>query len=387
MSTQSSAEFGGAATAVLATNATLRRRRITAAKVTALCEQLGEDATLRNVQRALGGSFRELGPLVRAWRDAREAGRSTGSEPTQADRHAALAALLRSWLADVSTAIAQRVASLDELISSSPSARIEKRLAEIAARAQAADQAQMKFRDTVRQLESLLSEVKRQLAIRPPLREDRVDLARAIDASIVGMEGRLIEALLAHIRPNGGAGAPDPKRTPNETRPISMDELSDALRHDRLNLSASIDDVGRRVEQIYAQVERFERAPSATAPLEAIAEMLAAIAASDKRRAAAERRLTERCAAIEYAIAGIRDRTLRRERKPAPRKRSNSRPQARPAQRRRSKTTPSGSRRARVSRKKIIAKRRSRTVRTSTPLKPKNASQKRTRGTARARRK
>jgi len=50
----------------------VRLRRLTSARVAAVCESLGEHVTTRNVQRILGGSLRDIGPLVQAWRESRE---------------------------------------------------------------------------------------------------------------------------------------------------------------------------------------------------------------------------------------------------------------------------------------------------------------------------
>lgn len=51
--------------------ASVRRRRLTPGGVAAVCEQLGDDVSTRNVQRVLGGSLRDIGPLVQLWRDNR----------------------------------------------------------------------------------------------------------------------------------------------------------------------------------------------------------------------------------------------------------------------------------------------------------------------------
>ncbi len=63
-----------------------RLRRLTAARVAAVCESLGEHVTTRNVQRILGGSLRDIGPLVQSWRKSREnTGRGMGTAPTNDD--------------------------------------------------------------------------------------------------------------------------------------------------------------------------------------------------------------------------------------------------------------------------------------------------------------
>lgn len=63
-----------------------RLRRLTAARVAAVCESLGEHVTTRNVQRILGGSLRDICPLVQSWRKSREdTGRGTGTAPTNDD--------------------------------------------------------------------------------------------------------------------------------------------------------------------------------------------------------------------------------------------------------------------------------------------------------------
>lgn len=52
----------------------VKLRRVTSARVAAVCESLGEHVSTRNVQRVLGGSLRDIAPLVQAWRKSREAG-------------------------------------------------------------------------------------------------------------------------------------------------------------------------------------------------------------------------------------------------------------------------------------------------------------------------
>lgn len=51
-----------------------RRTRVTAHNVAAVCTQLGDMASTRNVQRVLGGSLRDIAPLVKAWREGAPAG-------------------------------------------------------------------------------------------------------------------------------------------------------------------------------------------------------------------------------------------------------------------------------------------------------------------------
>lgn len=47
----------------------IRAKRLTLERVFSVCEQLGDYATTRNVQRILGGSLRDIAPLVKQWRD------------------------------------------------------------------------------------------------------------------------------------------------------------------------------------------------------------------------------------------------------------------------------------------------------------------------------
>lgn len=51
-----------------------RRTRVTAHNVAAVCAELGDMASTRNVQRVLGGSLRDIAPLVKAWREGVPAG-------------------------------------------------------------------------------------------------------------------------------------------------------------------------------------------------------------------------------------------------------------------------------------------------------------------------
>ncbi|CAN7303245.1 DNA-binding protein [Pseudoxanthomonas sp. LjRoot143] len=46
----------------------IRPKRLTPERVFTVCEQLGGYATTRNVQRILGGSLRDIAPLLRQWR-------------------------------------------------------------------------------------------------------------------------------------------------------------------------------------------------------------------------------------------------------------------------------------------------------------------------------
>lgn len=83
--------------------AAARRRRVTLANVSAVCEQLGEHVSTRNVQRVLGGSLRDIGPLVRAWKKNR-------AEPAATDADGghdlALGAILRGALQEHGAAVA-----------------------------------------------------------------------------------------------------------------------------------------------------------------------------------------------------------------------------------------------------------------------------------------
>lgn len=83
--------------------AAAKRRRLTLASVSAVCEQLGEHVSTRNVQRMLGGSLRDIGPLVQAWRDNRAAAGVTAAAGDQAQ---ALGAILIGALQDQAAAIA-----------------------------------------------------------------------------------------------------------------------------------------------------------------------------------------------------------------------------------------------------------------------------------------
>ena len=83
--------------------AAAKRRRLTLASVSAVCEQQGEHVSTRNVQRRLGGSLRDIGPLVQAWRDNRA---TAGVTAAAGDQAQALGAILIGALQDQSAAIA-----------------------------------------------------------------------------------------------------------------------------------------------------------------------------------------------------------------------------------------------------------------------------------------
>ncbi|WP_299347576.1 hypothetical protein [uncultured Pseudoxanthomonas sp.] len=92
-----------------------KRRRLTLANVSAVCEQLGEHVSTRNVQRILGGSLRDIGPLMKAWRENRDAAgdaaRDAGGDQAQA-LGTILMAVLEEHGAAVTAAIeAQAVAN------------------------------------------------------------------------------------------------------------------------------------------------------------------------------------------------------------------------------------------------------------------------------------
>lgn len=83
--------------------AAAKRRRLTLASVSAVCEQLGEHVSTRNVQRLLGGSLRDIGPLVQAWRNNRA---TAGVNAAAGDQAQALGAILIGALQDQGAAVA-----------------------------------------------------------------------------------------------------------------------------------------------------------------------------------------------------------------------------------------------------------------------------------------
>jgi hypothetical protein len=87
--------------------AAARRRRVTLANVSAVCEQLGEHVSTRNVHRVLGGSLRDIGPLVQAWKRNRAETAATGA---RGDQGQALGAILRGALQEHGTAVAAALA-------------------------------------------------------------------------------------------------------------------------------------------------------------------------------------------------------------------------------------------------------------------------------------
>jgi chromosome segregation ATPase len=84
----------------------VRGRWLTQTRVAAVCEQLGEDVSVRNVQRILGGSLRDLAPKVRAWRETHAS--PAAADPSMADQRGALAALVASDLDAIEARAVQR---------------------------------------------------------------------------------------------------------------------------------------------------------------------------------------------------------------------------------------------------------------------------------------
>lgn len=97
-------DSGGGVLVDLRVPAAAHRRRLTLANVSAVCEQLGDHVSTRNVQRVLGGSLRDIGPLVQAWRENRDAGDAAAA--TSGDHMQALGAILRGALQDHSATVA-----------------------------------------------------------------------------------------------------------------------------------------------------------------------------------------------------------------------------------------------------------------------------------------
>jgi hypothetical protein len=69
------------------------KKKVTWARVSAACEQLAPHPTLRAVQQAIGGSIRDIGPLVKRWREENP-GACEPSGLAAADRSNILAATL-----------------------------------------------------------------------------------------------------------------------------------------------------------------------------------------------------------------------------------------------------------------------------------------------------
>lgn len=86
--------------------ASARRRRLTLANVSAVCEQLGEHVSTRNVQRALGGSLRDIGPLVQRWRENRVAASDAAAAAGHGDQAQAIGAILMGALQEHGAAVA-----------------------------------------------------------------------------------------------------------------------------------------------------------------------------------------------------------------------------------------------------------------------------------------
>lgn len=86
--------------------ASARRRRLTLANVSAVCEQLGEHVSTRNVQRALGGSLRDIGPLVHRWRENRVAASDAAAVAGHGEQVQAIGAILMGALQEHGAAVA-----------------------------------------------------------------------------------------------------------------------------------------------------------------------------------------------------------------------------------------------------------------------------------------
>ncbi len=80
-----------------------RSRRLTQARVSAVCVQLGEHVSVRNVQRVLGGSLRDVTPMVRQWREDRSAVEAALAS-SDGDATEALGAIVLAKLEDLGLA-------------------------------------------------------------------------------------------------------------------------------------------------------------------------------------------------------------------------------------------------------------------------------------------
>lgn len=94
---------------------TIKWRRATPTRVAAVCVQLGDNVSLRNVQRVIGGSFRDLGPLVSAWKDKKRAGQLVEQPAPEAVLAAGLAQIGESIEATIEGATAEQQRTLQDL--------------------------------------------------------------------------------------------------------------------------------------------------------------------------------------------------------------------------------------------------------------------------------
>jgi hypothetical protein len=66
------------------------KKKVTPERVAAACRRLGQNVSLRTVQKAIGGSLRDIGPLVRQWREQNPPAPVDLSAPSGPDAMSAL---------------------------------------------------------------------------------------------------------------------------------------------------------------------------------------------------------------------------------------------------------------------------------------------------------
>ena len=106
------------------------KKKVTPERVAAACRQLGPHVTLRAVQQAIGGSLRDIGPLVRLWREQNPPAPIDLSNPSGPD---ALGALLMARLDAQTETLVEAQEDAFRLMQARLSSQIKDKLGQIAA--------------------------------------------------------------------------------------------------------------------------------------------------------------------------------------------------------------------------------------------------------------
>jgi hypothetical protein len=142
------------------------RKKVTHERVAAACRRLGPHVSLRAVQKAIGGSLRDIGPLVRQWRDQNPPQPVDMTNPSGPD---ALSALLMARLDAQTVTLVDAQEDAFRLMQARLSNQIKDKLGQIAAaglpsREPSASVATDTLGDVMRTLHALRGELKAGIA-------------------------------------------------------------------------------------------------------------------------------------------------------------------------------------------------------------------------------
>jgi hypothetical protein len=106
------------------------KKKVTPERVAAACRRLGQNVSLRTVQKAIGGSLRDIGPLVRQWREQNPSAPVDLSAPSGP---AAMSALLMARLDAQTETLVDAQEQAFRLMQARLSNQIKDKLGQIAA--------------------------------------------------------------------------------------------------------------------------------------------------------------------------------------------------------------------------------------------------------------